>query len=141
MINLKFQSKRGKGLDIAPLVDVVFLLLIFFMLTSTFIRQEGMDIELPEAESSGSFEATSVKIQIQKDGTLIVQEKPMPIKELPSFMEQAVSKDRKVPVIIEADKSTPFDMFARVLDAARLVGAQNIVIATDPNPSSTPALP
>lgn len=140
MINIKHQSRRGKGLDIAPLVDVVFLLLIFFMLTSTFIRQEGMDIELPEAESSGSFDANTVKVQIQKDATLIVQEKPMPVDQLSGFMQEAVAKDKKIPVIIETDKQTPFDMFARVLDTARLAGAQNIVIATDPS-ASTPVSP
>ena len=140
MISMKYQSRRGKGLDIAPLVDVVFLLLIFFMLTSTFIRQEGMDIELPEAESSGSFDANTVKIQIGKDRTLLVQDKTMPPGELQGFLETAVAKDKKIPIIIETDKQTPFDMFARVLDTARLAGAQNIVIATDPS-ASTPVSP
>lgn len=137
MISLKVQPRKNKGLDIAPLVDIVFLLLIFFMLTSTFIRQEGMDIELPEAESSESFDMKSIKIQIQENGTLMAGDKKVSLDEMRSILGTAVEKDSSVPIIIEADKKTDFDLFAKILDMARLLGASNIVIATDPLKSTS----
>ncbi|CCQ89641.1 putative Biopolymer transport protein ExbD [Nitrospina gracilis 3/211] len=132
MVSLKAQPRKSRGLDIAPLVDIVFLLLIFFMLTSTFIRQEGMDIELPKAESSESFDMKSIKIQVQENGTLMAGDKKVGFEELKTILGSAVDKDSSVPIIIEADKKTDFDMFAKILDLARLLGASNIVIATDP---------
>ncbi|MGP0565465.1 ExbD/TolR family protein [Nitrospina sp. 32_T5] len=137
MVSLKVQPRKNKGLDIAPLVDIVFLLLIFFMLTSTFIRQEGMDIELPRAESSESFDMKSIKIQVQEDGALMAGDKKVEFEELRSIIGSAVEKDSSVPIIIEADKKTDFDMFAKILDLARLLGASNIVIATDPLESTS----
>ncbi|CAI2717102.1 ExbD/TolR family protein [Nitrospina watsonii] len=137
MVSLKVQPRKNKGLDIAPLVDIVFLLLIFFMLTSTFIRQEGMDIELPEAESSESFNMKSIKIQIQENGTLMAGDKKVSLDEMRSILGTAVEKDSSVPIIIEADKKTDFDLFAKILDMARLLGAGNIVIATDPLKSTS----
>ena len=126
IIEMRLKRKRSK-LDIAPLIDVVFLLLIFFMLTFA-IQGEGMDISLPEGQSSKEQAQEDLTIKIQKDHTLKVNNEIVPIEMLQKKLEKYLSVRKDKTVVVEAYQKTRYDLFVKVLDVSRLSGAEGFSI-------------
>ena len=120
------QRKRTK-FDIAPLIDVVFLLLIFFMLTFA-IQGEGMDISLPEQKSVEYQVEERLTIKIRKDHTLKVINEIVPLEVLQKTLEKYINARRDKNVTIEAHQTTRYELFAKVLDISRLAGAEGFSI-------------
>ena len=119
--------KVHKGyLDMTPLIDVVFLLLIFFMLSSSFILQSGIKVELPNAVSSESLKNTHTIITILQNKGIYVNDKPVAMNNLPKVLED-FSKDS---VIIQADGGVELDTVVSVWDICRRIGVKAINIAT-----------
>jgi len=119
--------KVHKGyLDMTPLIDVVFLLLIFFMLSSSFILQSGIKVELPNAVSSESLKNTHTIITILQNKGIYVNDKPVAMNKLPKVLED-FSKDS---VIIQADGGVELDTVVSVWDICRRIGVKAINIAT-----------
>ena len=111
----------------APLIDVVFLLLIFFMLTFA-IQGEGMDISLPEGQNSESQDQESLTIKIGKDGALKVNTRTVPLESLQETLEHHLKELSDKSVMVEAHHATPYELFAKVLDVSRLAGAEEFSI-------------
>lgn len=119
-------------IDIAPLVDVLFTLLIFFSLTSSFLHESGIKVNLPEASSSGTVEnVRRLEILIPPDGPLRVNDvavDPAGIKEL---LEKIDSVERQgYVVIVKGDASSSHGRVTAVLDTVKGMGFKNIAIAT-----------
>jgi len=130
------RTKRDKELDIniTPLIDVVFLLLIFFMVSTTFQRESEITIELPE--SSGDIAETNkkiIEISIDNQGHYFVNQRRIKDTNIKT-LKQAISitrGDAKEPkLIISADKMTPHQSVVRAMDAARQLGLVNLTFAT-----------
>ncbi|MDY6972670.1 MAG: biopolymer transporter ExbD [Thermodesulfobacteriota bacterium] len=121
-------------LNIAPLVDMIFLLLIFFLLTSSFILDEGLKINLPAAQSSQMQDREDVTISIIKDGRILLNgEIAFPetlLAKLTRIMKESPDKG----VIIKADRQIILENAVKVLDTVKLAGATKIVIATETEP-------
>jgi len=128
---MKFKRKISleKGnLDIAPLIDVVFLLLVFFMLTSSFIFQPGIKINLPKALTSEVIQQENLIIVVTEDSSILINERPIDTEELSSRLK-AASKESK-PILIKADRRAPLGKVVEVWDMCRSEGIQKISIAT-----------
>ncbi len=115
---------------IAPLIDCVFLLLIFFMSTTVFPDNAGIKVEKPEAETGKPLTTEHLLIAISKDGEYYYKGAIRPIEEIKEIIkaEIAISPEREI--IIQVDRNTITDHLIRVLDAARVSKAKNIAIAT-----------
>ena len=124
--DIKRQKKRSR-LDIAPLIDVIFLLLIFFMLTFA-IQGEGMGISLPEGQPAEDQIEENLTIKIGKDHTLKVNNEIVPLGMLQKTLEQHINTRRDKSVTVEAHQTTRYDLFAKVLDISRLAGAEGFSI-------------
>ncbi len=119
-----------KGFDMTPLIDVVFQLLIFFMLTSSFIAQPGIKINLPKAVTSEVVqEAKNVTITLTKENLLYFNEKLISESELKEKLTQA-AKARKT-MLIKADRGTPLGKVVGIWDLCRDSGITQINIATN----------
>ena len=130
MIKFK-QSRRSRELlNITPLVDVVFLLLIFFLLTSTSI-QRSMDVDLPRARSGEISPSAGVLISLLADGTIRLDRRPVSLQELVDALKARLAPPGGPALTIEADRRASFERFAQVLDVARVAGARQINLATD----------
>lgn len=128
---MKFKRRvfLEKGyLDIAPLIDVIFLLLVFFMLTSSFIFQPGIKINLPKALTSEVIQRENLIIIITGDGSLYINERLIDQEELSSRLKIA-AKELK-PILIKADRTSPLGRVVEVWDLCRKEGIQKINIAT-----------
>ncbi|UCB57512.1 MAG: biopolymer transporter ExbD [Candidatus Omnitrophota bacterium] len=125
--------KRGvefeKGqLDIAPLIDVVFLLLIFFMLTSSYIFQPGIKINLPKAVTSEVIQEENLVITINARGVVSLNNRQLSLDQLRSHLEKAKKDNR--PLLIKADRQASLGKVVQIWDMSREVGLTQINIAT-----------
>lgn len=119
-------------LEITPLIDVVFLLIIFFMLTSSFILQPGIKVKLPEATSAPTQTSKEIILTITNTGQLYLNDEKILISELKVQLQALLSKSEDRVVIIKADRETLHGFVVRVLDIAKSAGAEKLAIATTP---------
>ncbi len=128
---IKFPRTRKKMtlLEMTPMVDVVFLLLVFFLLTSTSI-QHSVDIDLPETRSGVVQPAKPLVVTILPDETLRVDQQPVAWRKLGEVLRSRLDALPKRALTIEADRRAAYGSFARVLDAAKLAGATEISLGT-----------
>ncbi len=122
------EFKRGQ-LDIAPLIDVVFLLLIFFMLTSSFIFQPGIKINLPKAVTSEAIQEKNLVISVSAEDQIYLNNRPVTLKQLKSYLEKAAKQDR--PLLIKADRKSSLGKVVQIWDLCREAGLTQINIATN----------
>ncbi len=121
------ELEKGR-LDIAPLIDVIFLLLIFFMLTSSFIMQPGIKVNLPGAITGKIAPRENLEILINAKDHIYISKKRISLKELSSRLRTA--EKTNTPVLIKSDKSASLGKVVSVWDLCREVGITNVNIAT-----------
>ncbi len=128
---MKFKRRvfLEKGhLDIAPLIDVIFLLLVFFMLTSSFIFQPGIKINLPKALTSEVIQRENLIIVITEDNSIYIDERLIDTDELSSRLRIAARESK--PILIKADRKASLGRVVEIWDLCRVEGVQKINIAT-----------
>ncbi|MDP2654557.1 MAG: biopolymer transporter ExbD [Candidatus Omnitrophota bacterium] len=131
-MRFKRQTKIEYGLDqinIAPLIDVIFLLLIFFMLTSSFTFQSGINVKLPKAVTSDIIQDENIVIVITSENLIYLNNALRTIKELKAELEKPARKDR--PLLIKADRRASVGRIVDVWDLCRSLGIEKINIATN----------
>jgi len=133
-VKFKRQHKEELNLNVTPLIDIVFLLLIFFMVTTTFTKENHLAIQLPEAEGE-VIDAPDkmVEVIIDKDGQYSVNGQRLISPKLLT-LKQAIEKvsqgDRGMPFIITADAVTPHESVVRAMDAAGQLGFSRLSITS-----------
>jgi biopolymer transport protein ExbD len=134
---VKFASRRREdaGVDLTPLIDVVFLLLIFFMVSTTFIRETQLKIDLPEAGGElQEIESGVIEITIDRRGDYSVNQRLLVNRELDTLLralrEVTPDADPASRVIITADASASHQSVVRAMDAAGRIGLSRISITT-----------
>ena len=132
---MRFQAKERDDvqLDITPLVDVVFLLLIFFMLSTTLSVNPGIKVNLPKASAEQvKKKKSSVRVAVKATGEIYIDGKKVSARKLEKIFARQAKKDRDTLVIIEADKKTYHGIVVTVMDAAKTAGLNKLAIATEP---------
>ncbi len=126
------RRRAGTLLNLTPLIDVVFLLLIFFMLTSHFVEEESIAIELPQAESSGNAgDDGFVEVVATPDGTLLLGGTVIVPEELEAALRAALSDPAKHSVRLRGDQGARLGLAVQVIDAARKAGSRSLDILTE----------
>jgi len=122
-------EKALRTIDIAPLIDVVFLLIIFFMLTSNFIFQPGIKINLPRAITSEMISEENAIVTITAENLIYYKGRLVTVKELSAILKEMASMLR--PVLIKADKKAALGRIVEVWDICRKEGISRVNIATN----------
>jgi len=122
------QFEKGH-LDIAPLIDCIFLLLIFFLLTSNFIFQPGIKINLPKAVTSEVVQENTLVITVTSDNRFYLNEAPITFVELRSKLKSTADKGK--PILIKADRDVALGRVVNIWDFCRDIGITQINIATN----------
>ncbi len=125
----KRSDRRNALLDISPLIDVVFLLLIFFMVSTTFRDEAGLPLNLPSSVSRGLKKTDNVVVTISKKGDIYVGRKRVLPKQLTDAIREQMKLAKKKEVIIKADKSARYELVYRVMDASRQAGVKSLSVA------------
>ena len=129
MIQFPYQEKSPFKLDLIPMINVVFLLLIFFMLTSTTSKQ-SKKVELPAARTAEKNSKQYLVMTIDKKGFLELDGKAITFDALPAHLEKKVSEKKNTVISIHADKAIEFELFGKVIDIAKQAGAEDFMLAT-----------
>ena len=129
---LETEQGRGHGIDLSPLIDVVFILLIFFIVTTVFIRETGVEVNKPQAVSSQLLENQLVLIAITSDGNVVYDRNNIGVNGVRSTVASLLTIQER-PVVIQADRQVPTELLVQVMDEAKLGGATDLNIATTLN--------
>jgi biopolymer transport protein ExbD len=130
---MEFERRRHNHahMSIAPLVDVVFLLLLFFMLTSHLMQEPAIKIKLPESKTAEAQKDAIKTIYISKDGGIYFMDKRVDLNNLQMAIKEGV-KDIQIDFIrIKADRESDVGILVSVIDEVRLSGIKNYSIATE----------
>ena len=126
MLDLFPSHKKRFEIDMAPLIDVVFLLLIFFMLTFA-IQGQGLAISLPEGEETQKVDKDII-VKIDRNSNLLLNNKPIELGSLRSALGEELSTRSDKLVVIDSAPKVKYNLFAQVLDVSREAGAENFSI-------------
>ena len=131
MIEIKYKRKPDSLLNMTPMIDIVFLLLIFFLLTTNFIAQEGINVNLPNAKSTGLQTEKEITIHITREGRVFIKNKEVNEAELYKTLKSLIGNHPGQPLTIRADKDVILDAVVKVMDTAKSSGAEKLFIATE----------
>ena len=128
---LSDQKKSRSLLNITPLIDVLFILIIFFAVSSTFLEQPGIKLALPEAKQTELQKIEKAVLFISAEQRLLLREKEISIENLGPMLKDLMDQSLDRALIINADKGVPHGFVVQVMDIARQNGVQKLVIATE----------
>lgn len=123
--------RRRPAITITPLIDVMLLLLIFFMLTSTFRQDTGIDITLPEARSGAAQELELHEVVVDQEGRLFFGATPVDEAGLRQQLTELLAGDPSAQLVLRADAGADFGRVVRAIDIAREAGGEHLIIPTD----------
>ena len=131
MVKFQYKEKTPFKLDLIPMINIVFLLLIFFMLTATTPSKEGTKVELPKARTGEKSNKQYVNVTIDKKGTLQLEGNTITFDELPDQLEKKVNGQKNIVISIHADKVIEFELFGKVISLAKQAGAEDFILAKE----------
>ncbi len=117
--------------DMGPLIDMVFILLIFFVITTNFNRQTGVDVSKPKAKSAVSQGQKTILVGVTREGTIHVHGRQVSPERLNMLIQQEVTKNPQTSVVIIADTDASIGKAVEVMDQASLAGAEKVSIAAE----------
>ena len=122
-------EQTHNGIDLSPLLDVVFILLIFFIVTSVFVKETGVEVDKPQAVSAQRLENTVIMLAITSKGDVVYDSTSIGVAGVRNTIAQLL-KIRDRAVVIQADKQVMTGLLVEVIDEAKLAGASSVNIAT-----------
>lgn len=130
---MKFIPKKHEpeALDMSPLIDMVFILLIFFAVSTTFVKDMQLELERPNAQSSSVSSSKSVRIYIDRNGNTYMNEQSVKPWMIQSFVREALSVSSTSTVLVVTDRLTSTEKLVEVVDQAKLGGATEVGVATE----------
>ena len=138
---MKFTSQGGNGdsgylsaFNFSSLTDIVMLLLIFFLLTSSFVTTRGLDVVLPEASQSSQPDNLRLDVSVDEEGKVYFQDEQTDFDNLGSLVQAELAKEEEgdtAIVVIRADRTLDYDLIIRVLDIVNGAGAMKFFLATE----------
>ncbi len=129
---IQARRRRSAGpieLNMGPLMDLVFLLLIFFIVTTTFVKETGLEVHRPSAKTASKQEKSTILIGISKEGTVYMENRIIDIRAVRANVEKALAENPESGVIVVADKEAKTGKLVNVIDQARLAGAKGVSVA------------
>jgi biopolymer transport protein ExbD len=134
---LRFRERRPRsvGIELSPLIDVVFQLLIFFAVTTSFLQVAGLELDLPESDAEPAQRAEGAEsrwltIEMGADGTLAFQGEPVRPEDLEGRLKRALAARRDALVVLRADREARHGQVVSVMDGVRRAGARGLSVAT-----------
>jgi biopolymer transport protein ExbD len=130
---MRFQRKtqEEQQIDISPLIDMVFILLIFFMVSTTFVKDMKLDLERPGAASAQRASTKALRVYIDKNSSIYVDGNPVKPWMLQSRIRQLVAGSGEGQVLVVVDRNVPSEKLIEVVDQCRLAGAADVGVATE----------
>jgi len=129
-MRLAVKSKRKAGLNLTPLIDVLFILIIFFAVSSTFLEQPGIELNLPEAESGVDRPIEKIVIHVDRDENVYINDEVVARKELADKVQELIDDQEEKSVTLNADTEVKHGTIISLMDDLRKRGIYKITVST-----------
>ncbi|MEJ5284006.1 MAG: biopolymer transporter ExbD [Brevinematales bacterium] len=123
-------KKNNTLIDMTPIIDVVFQLLTFFMLTSTFIKASAINVDLPKAVTSDVQASRDAVITVYKSGNITINDKSTDIDNLGRILKEMYNANNDLVVVIQSDKDVPYGIVIELMDIVRITGIKKMSLST-----------
>ncbi len=127
------EEDEGEEINLTPMLDVVFIMLIFFIVTATFIKEAGIQVERPDTVTAEFQEDASILIAISSNDEIWIDRKEREPRAVRGVIERLHAENPKGAIVIQADEDSTNEMLVIVLEAAKAAGVKNVAIASDNN--------
>jgi len=118
-------------IDLTPMLDVVFIMLIFFIVTASFIKEAGIEVNRPEASTSEPKENVNILVAINANNEIWMDKRRIDVRAVRANIERLHAENPKGAVVIQADNESNTETVAAVLDASREAGVYDVSLATE----------
>lgn len=122
-------NEQNAEINITPLMDLIFLLLIFFMVTTSFVKETGLDVNRPSAATAKVKEKSNILIGVGEDGSIFMNNNEIDIRMVRPHVENALAEHLLASAVIVADEKSDTGLVIEIMDQCRLAGANNVSIA------------
>jgi biopolymer transport protein ExbD len=123
------QQEEEKVADLTPMLDVVFILLIFFIVTATFIKETGIEVNRPDTKTAQFKKTVSLLVAVSPDSAVWIDKKKVDIRNVRPLMERLHAENPKGGLVIQADMDSKVEKVLAIMDAARTIGIAQVAIA------------
>jgi len=128
------EDEEGSEVNLTPMLDVVFIMLIFFIVTASFIKEPGVLIRRPEAATAELKQRANILIALTQNGEVWIQKRKVDIRSVRPVVERMLAENPLGSVVIQADEGSKHGLFVKVMDQTRQAGARTIAIAARETP-------
>jgi len=129
-MRLRSKKESVDNIDVSPLIDMVFILLIFFMVTTTFVKDMKLDINRPAASSASKSDAKVIRVYIDNASEIYVDNQPVKVWAIQSKLRDMLRTSTDKSVLVVTDTTIPVDVLINVVDECRLSGAKDVAVST-----------
>lgn len=124
-------EEESEEINLTPMLDVVFIMLIFFIVTATFIKEAGIQVDRPDTMTADSQEDAAILIAISANDEIWIDKQERDVRDLRVVIERLHSENPKGSIVIQADEESTNETLVQILEAAKAVGVTNVAIASD----------
>ena len=134
------RSRRGpdeeeNAIDITPMIDIVFIMLIFFVVTASFVKEAGVEVNRPDASTAERKQRASILIAIDANDQVWIDKKPVDVNAIRANVERLKAENPQGSVVIQADANSQHSVLSKVIDATKEAGVVDIALAAKPRDS------
>lgn len=126
-------SDEESAIDMTPMLDIVFIMLIFFIVTTSFVKESGVTVSRPSAETAAQDKKGNIMIAIKPNGEIWIDKRAVDVRSVRANVEKLRAESPESGVVIQADTDSRTGLLVQVMDQIRLAGIANISIAAEPN--------
>jgi biopolymer transport protein ExbD len=129
----KFSFEEGEenDVDLTPMIDIVFIMLILFIVTASFVKEAGIEVNRPGAVTAERKEKASILIAIAENGEIWIDKRSVDVRAVRANIERLRAENPQGAVVIQADKNSKNGLLVKVMDVARLAGVENVSLAAE----------
>lgn len=124
-------DEEAQAIDLTPMLDVVFIMLIFFIVTATFIKEAGVEVNRPEATTSDPRARASILIAVNKTNEIWIDKNQVDPRGIRQAIERLLAENPNGTVVIQADSESSIELLVDVANAAREAGVDDVAISTE----------
>jgi biopolymer transport protein ExbD len=129
-MQLKENKRKRSSINVTSLIDVLFILLIFFMVSSSFVEQPGMKLELPTIKSTEIARVDNLVLFVAKDEAIFLDDKEITLENLAAEITSAIPNIKEKTLVLKADKEAEHGLIVKIMDIAKRNGLTKIIIGT-----------
>jgi biopolymer transport protein ExbD len=127
----QFEDEEDSDVNLTPMLDVVFIMLIFFIVTASFVKEAGIDVNRPSAATAERKEKGNILVAISENNQIWINRRQVNPRALRANIERMHAENPNGAVVIQADEESKNKLLVQVMDAARMVGVKNVSIAAE----------